>query len=495
MLAERFMKLFSGLDRAHGVFEIQRKNQAGKMTGKAKTVASAPTLELWRKHTKGEQGIGIVPIKDDATVSFAAIDIDTYDIDIDKLEERINELKLPLLICQSKSGGVHAYLFCKDPISAELVRSRLEEWAVVLGHPGVEIFPKQNELCSDKDVGNWLNMPYFGDQRVCRKNKKDLSAEDFLNLAEKESIDEETFAAIETPQHKLLQGAPPCLQALALKGFPVGGRNNALFNLGVYARLKTEDSWEEEIEKLNRELFKQPLNHKEVAGVIKSVNKKDYFYTCEQTPISTVCNKHLCRSREFGVASGEGEPSLLPEGLQKLLYTPPRWILRVEGVNIEADTKTLMRQDLYLQLILEQLNRFPPPAKAGQWRKHIDLLLQAVEEVEVPLDASDFGQFQYYLETFCVSRKQAREKEEITLGKPWTDGDKTYFRSGDLIKYMDQNGFKLSTRQTWSWLRILGANHKQLNLRGHCVQVWIIPAYQQTEEEYPVPKIGEKDDF
>ena len=150
-------------------------------------------------------------------------------------------------------------------------------------------------------------------------------------------------------------------------------------------------------------------------------------------PLVGVCNKRLCREREFGIACGEGEPPLLPDGIQKLLYNPPRWIVCVEGINIECDTPTLMRQDKYLRLIVEMLNRFPPAAKATAWRKHIDQLLMKVEEVEVPDDASPFGQFKYYLEAFCTSRKKAKTKEEIPLGKPWTSKSLIYLSMKHLV--------------------------------------------------------------
>ena len=39
------------------------------------------------------------------SVKWAAIDIDVNDIDHSRLEAKVNELGLPLIVCRSKSGG------------------------------------------------------------------------------------------------------------------------------------------------------------------------------------------------------------------------------------------------------------------------------------------------------------------------------------------------------------------------------------------------------
>ena len=145
---------------------------------------------------------------------------------------------------------------------------------------------------------------------------------------------------------------------------------------------------------------------------------------------------------------------------------------------------------------METLNRFPPAAKPTAWRKHMDSLLLKVEEVEVPDDASPFGQFRYYLETFCTSRKQAKLKDELTLGKPWTSkSGRTYFRSVDFMKFLENNDFRITPPRCWSWLKENGANHSQMNIGGKCVQLWDVPAYDNEVEEYPVPRITDEEEF
>ena len=68
---ERFMALFNGLPRAHGVYTLPPNavEEIGKkLKGKGITVKDPVTPELWEKHLSSKQGLGIVPINDDGTV-------------------------------------------------------------------------------------------------------------------------------------------------------------------------------------------------------------------------------------------------------------------------------------------------------------------------------------------------------------------------------------------------------------------------------------------
>jgi hypothetical protein len=44
---------------------------------------------------------------------------------------------------------------------------------------------------------------------------------------------------------------------------------------------------------------------------------------------------------------------------------------------------------------------------------------------------------------FSTSRVQAKTKEEILLGKPFTQAGHTYFRMSDFIKFLDRQRFTL----------------------------------------------------
>jgi hypothetical protein len=56
------------------------------------------------------------------------------------LVKKIKSLELPLVVCRSKSGGAHVFLFTKEPIAAARMQEYLKASAALLGEAGREIF-------------------------------------------------------------------------------------------------------------------------------------------------------------------------------------------------------------------------------------------------------------------------------------------------------------------------------------------------------------------
>ncbi len=129
------MAVFAGLPRAYGIYVIgdEDAKPGKKRKGKADTLQHDVTEELWERHLRGEIQLGIVPIRDDATCVFGAIDIDVYPLDHAALLAKIRKLKLPLTMIRSKSGGAHLMVFLATPMPAVEVRERLSDWAAALG--------------------------------------------------------------------------------------------------------------------------------------------------------------------------------------------------------------------------------------------------------------------------------------------------------------------------------------------------------------------------
>ena len=183
-------KLFTSYSSAYGTFEITDMDSvSGKRKGRARTVPATPTLAEWSQHLSGHaKGLGLIPLLDDGvSAQWAAIDIDDNQIDHTYLEEKMVELGLPLVVCRSKSGGAHCYLFLENPCPAKDVVDALKNWAAALGYPGVEIFPKQTRRELDPETGkprpgNWINLPYFQaktTERFCVSQGKRLSLRQF----------------------------------------------------------------------------------------------------------------------------------------------------------------------------------------------------------------------------------------------------------------------------------------------------------------------------
>ena len=91
---------------------------------------------------------------------------------------KVWNLKLPLIVCRSKSGGAHVFLFTKENIPASLMQSKLKQMSIILGYEGSEIFPKQTEILVDRgDTGNFLNLPYYNEMKGCLLYTSDAADE------------------------------------------------------------------------------------------------------------------------------------------------------------------------------------------------------------------------------------------------------------------------------------------------------------------------------
>lgn len=501
------MTRFAGLDRAYGTYNLARvqTREDGKKNGEAVTKREAVTEELWQSHLAGkEPGIGIIPIRDGNDCVFGAIDIDVYDgLSHTAILKKLRDAKIPLIVCRSKSGGAHLYLFCSEPTPASVVRGKLSEIAGLLGYGNCEVYPKQTQILSEKgDIGQWINMPYFGGQRTMRyaitEDGNALSPEDFLLVADKLQVEKTWFDEKLVIAQDFADG-PPCLQALSQEGYPPGTRNNGLYNIGVYMKMAHPDDWETELAAANQRFMLPPLPPNEVqSSITRSLNKKDYHYKCKDEPICRFCNATLCRTRKYGVGgAGTGRFPLLG-GLTKLDTNPPIWFWTVDGIRMELTTNELQDPRAFQRKCMDVLNMMPALPKLDVWNAAVQQAMDSVSVVEAPADSSPEGLFWSHVEKFCTGRAQARELEEIVTGKPHTSDKRTFFRLQDLLAYLKIQRFDdLRQNKITSLLKDAGAKHHEKNLRGRFTNYWSIPEYTKQTEGFSVPKDiqGEQDAF
>ena len=167
---KNFIDLFSGLKRAHGCTYVEKKGADGtKIKGKSFVKREAVTEKLWQNHLNGiEPSLGIIPIDENNECRWGCIDVDKYNLNHKKLINLINNNQLPLTLCRSKSGGAHIFIFTTVPVEAKLIRDKLTSISAFLGFGNAEVFPKQVELKSKDDTGNFLNLPYFNSTKTTR---------------------------------------------------------------------------------------------------------------------------------------------------------------------------------------------------------------------------------------------------------------------------------------------------------------------------------------
>jgi len=493
------MSLFEGYSAAYGIYTITGEHRGEKILGKAKSVKGPVTIELWSDHVSGKNGIGIIPINEDSNVKFAAIDVDNYDLELEELAKKIE--KLPLVLCRTKSGGAHLYLFLTDFFSAVDVQAKMREFAALLGFGGVEIFPKQTRIITERgDIGQWINMPYFNVSRTTRhaydNTGKILELDEFIKFAFSKRITPAQLVTF-SDNRELITGGPPCLNHLAKTLFPEGTRNNGLFNLGVYCRKAYPDSWQGKVEEMNTRFMDPPLPAVEVLGVIKSLNKKDFQYTCSQPPIKQHCDRDKCRLCPHGIGGFDyGFPKF--GTLTKLLTEPPIWFLEVEGGGrLELSTADLQSPLSFQLRCMEHLSIMPNLPKREAWTEMIQRLMSDVTVVEVPREATPMGLLMQHLEEFCTSRASGKSADELLLGKPWTNNHMHYFRVRDFVEYLKRLKFNEYPLQKIAMrLKDMGAEPKFFNIKGKGVNTLAIKEFNNKQlQPLDIPEVGKESPF
>lgn len=488
-LESRLFSLYGGLHRARGKNELLKTiDEKGKRKSKNYTLHSEYSIDNWINHLNGIEGLGVIPITDDATCNWGAIDIDIYPLDLIKLEQDVKKTGMPFVVLRTKSGGAHLTAYFEQFESCADVRSKMAEAAVALALGDREIYPKQVKLANANDVGNWLNMPYFNNKEPDRYaiiNGEPASIEQFLDYAESirlKSVDEFHIPEI---SHELADG-PPCLQTFVLQKAGPGERNNVLFNLGVYSRLKYESEWEAKIEDFNREMIDPPLNHREVGAIIKSLEKKNYAFTCNNPPICNHCNREACKGRDFGVTAFQHvDIGIVLDSISKMNSEPPMWILSLEGIRAEVETDELLDQGKFRKVCVNVLNKIPGRMKGEEWDKFIRNKLSEIEIIEMPVETRATELALQLLPKFFESTPVGRHASEIPLGRWYTEDGYHMFRGQDFIKFMDRNNVILDNRRLWSVLSLNGVKSKVMKN----IELWCAPTAYYTPKEKKYPKV------
>ena len=495
-LEQRLFALYQGLHRAYGSYVIEGLNEAkNKMQGKAQTIAGEYNEMCWKPHIEGVRGLGVIPITDAALCNWGVIDIDVYPLDLPALEIKIRKMKLPLIVIRTKSGGAHVSAYFKEMVPCSDVRAKMSEIAVALGYGGVEIYPKQVKLANTRDVGNWLNMPYFDHKKTNRyaiRAGKPLPLLAFLDYAESMKLSLLDLTNVKVTLAEEFSDGPPCLQVMATNGVPEGSRNNALFSMGVYAMLKFGDDWEEELDKMNHCVMKPPLPTRDVQMVCRSLTRKEYFYPCSKPPLVTFCNKDVCMKREFGLKEMSGSDLGLNIGdLVKVETDPPIWYLEVEGHRIELDTEDLLSQAKFRKMCVQTLNKLPGTVRTNAWEKMVREKLENVRIEKAPIDSGTRGRATHHIEQFFNLVPPAKTPAEILLGRHWTDDATglTHFRGNDLIRFLETQGLRIEARKVWTTMVAIGTKHASIQVRGKSTAVWSVPLFDDKRSPYTAPEV------
>lgn len=481
------MALYQGYSKAFGRYEIKSTNEKGKVQGQARTFSGrAPGDADYKAHLAGTAGLGIIMLRDDDTCVFGALDYDKIGSDIVKAEQKVRTLGLPLVVCRSKSGGIHFYVFTSEPVPASMLRSRLADWAALLGIASqVEVFPKQSLRVSDVDVGNWINLPYFGVENTNRYaviQGQPASFEEFLDYAECSQVSIEAFRAEAAPlqETRWFENGPPCLQHIAARGgFVEGERNTGMFSVIVYLKKRYPDTWEDYVDEYNQGLAQAKSG--EVQQLIKNHRKKEYSYKCKESPCKEFCQRGACLSALYGVGEGASGSKAVDIG-NVMRYEPqapdePMWALEINGRRVLVTNAQLYSRDAFNQQCMAQANQIAARMPPSRWLSYLaEEILPNATVVPLPEDTGPSAIVWAHIVAFFHQSARAMTWEQLSLGNPYVENGIVHFRAMDVIKYLDTRKVQHKGSQAlYVFLRDKGAESFSKSINGATVRGWKMP--------------------
>lgn len=524
-LVLRFMRLFRGSELSYGVLIPDNG------IGTARTYDKTAGVAEFTAHLEGTMGLGICPATPEGLVYFAAIDVDNHTgtTNHQGICETVEKLKLPAIVTQTRRKGAHVYFFFPDGVQGSVLVPYLEgltKHFKKYGDP-IEVFPKQRILVG-ANKGNWINLPYFNadeGHRFAILETQPISLEEFLDWAEsnpatipratKPTRDSQDKEEIETMNHS---EAPPCIQRIFSGGIEEGARNNAIFALGTYLRIRGyEGDLSTALRTWNRIYFSPKLQDSHISDAARRLAGGGYNYRCSDHPLCDMCNREVCVNRAFGVRAKKEDDGSTPapiitfQGLLKVLTNPPSYKLKVgpeEGepwlVNVETDE--LFSFVIVRRKVFDSTGVLVPKMKDSSWEKIVASMNADRREIPAPLDAKPTAAVESAVLEFCRTAERPAvdgtpklgKPKDLLMGRPVVLLDKetkqanVYFRSQDLELHLRRKRITSHRgRELWMVLAEMGCTYDAVSIDGSEVIAWMKP-YTPFITVFEAPKVEER---
>lgn len=462
-----FSQLFNGAREFYGV-TVVGDIVNGKAQSTSTCVHESVSPVAFDKHLRGELSIGVSPLKADNTVEFGAIDIDNYTGDLFSIVRAIYDYELPICPCYSKSKKLHLYFFFELGTSAEDAFNIMKWYASALGcDKKVEIFPKQLSRSTKNKAYSWINLPYYkssdeeNHRKMIHRDGTYATIDEFIVRAKncKQTIEWHKAQISYIPCFD----APPCiLTSLLLNDIGQGNRNNWLFCVGVYLRLKDEAcDLATELSAINERL-PDPLPSDELRNtVLKSLEKGSYFYMCATMQH---CDKSSCQRLEYGVGSAKST-GLSYGDLTQIMTDPPtyEWLINGQKMTFYSE-KDLLAQTEFRALCLRYLHLVPRKIDDPHWSKIVSRACENIKVVYPDTKGGDFAGGSRFYDLMCKyfgDKRKAANMSQIALGRVYDDTERGeyVFTANSFISFIvDTHGFKgLTDMEMRTRLSELGA--------------------------------------
>ena len=400
-MEKKYINIFNGYRGAYGVADWTnaKTEENGKKKPDYRWSYEEFTDQIYLDHLNGKKSIGIQPTNENGKAIFAVIDVDPGNYtDFSKkfYLDKIQEYDLPLIPIESKSGGLHLFLFMNEFVTATLLVSFLSNLLPLLKLKSeTEIFPKQTQLPKDNETGKlrpgqFINLPYYKKTERKAINPQDgtyFTFEQFLEVAENnlkkeedlklitESIDNKIFHDVEDD---FLHG-PTCLPQVAIISKEPGfdGKDRFMYNYHVLVKMKYPDNWQQKIKNAPVKFFEErhanAWDDKTLNAKLRSWSKSEKGYTCTQDPINAFCTKGICVKQKFGVLSGSKGSYPVITNLRKIDLDPePEYEFDVTAPDGIGTTTVHCKSIEHLNDQRKRRNSiakaagFPPPIIKGQ---------------------------------------------------------------------------------------------------------------------------------
>ena len=480
-----FIKYFSGLQRDFGFCNVEN----GYIDPESGKLKFAPGDYGWSKrpitdqdyqdHLSGKKAIGIQPCDDDAMASMGAIDVDPKNYKTFKLQNYlkiIEEKNLPVIPIESKSGGLHLYVFTKEKVPATLIREFLQNLLFLFKLPSkTEIYPKQTKLGTnqnnEKTSGSFINLPYYKstERKACKLDGSKMDLKDFLNvvyenLQTKNSLEELSRTKVReilTGGPEEFHDGPPCLQMICKEIQDSGKklsdeRDRFLYNYMVFAKKKFKENWEKKVLEAARNyiVYDEVWGDEKEKEKIKFWKKDTAGHTCHELPISAYCAKGTCLKRKFGIGSHRDTTWPQVSGLIKMDYKPdPEFFINVDladgkVVQIHAKhIKKIAEMKEMRALIAEQTSVFPPIIKNTDYQVILDALWSNMETIKPPTGTNPLDMLKQYLIEY-VNGPQAKSHSSFISGAVLKDEEHYFLIYNKLYEELKRNEWKQDRART-----------------------------------------------
>ena len=481
---KRYIKFFDGYRDAYGLADFKHEEaivdpESGKIKPVYRWNYEPLTEKIYQSHLEGKISIGIQPCNENKEARMGVIDVDPKDyVKFEKkiFIDRIQEFDLPLIPVESKSGGLHLYLFMDEFISAKEIVAFLTNLLPLFKlKPTTEIFPKQTELTKHEETGKlkpgqFINLPYYGgERRALNIDGTPFELDKFLEVAQANLVSKDQLKILtDGIDQKIYQGVsedfidgPPCLADISkfAKNEGFDGKDRFMYNYHVLVKMKYPDGWEQKVKNAPVRFFEEKhanaWTDQKLKSKINSWAKSEKGYTCNEDPLWSACKKGICVKKKFGVLAGSKGSYPVLTNLRKIeIFEEPEYefdVIKPDGIgkvtvhcrSVEHLNDKVARRNS----ISKAAGFFAPHITRAQEQVIMDALYATEQSVSPPIGTSPKEKLHDVLHA-KINGPSAKNDAAFKSGSVLIEGEYAFFKFEKLYDRLKAKDWKYKEEKT-----------------------------------------------